>query len=119
MTRGARRARFPAALITVAFAISACIPAAGPPASSASIPTSPVSGVVTHVESQGLEAVTGFSLRLADGTVLDFTIGRLENGVEFPPGHLTEHQAGAEPVRVFFDAQAGSLVVTRLEDATR
>lgn len=87
------------------------------PAPSVSAPGSPVTGVLLKVDSAGLSSVTGFTLRTADGLVLDFTIGTLENGAEFPPGHLTEHLASAAPVRVFFRVDGGRLVVYRIEDA--
>jgi len=80
-------------------------------------PTSPVEGVIVRVESQGLDQVTSFRLRTSDGDLLDFSIGSLENGDEFPPGHLTEHQATSDPIRVFFRMDGGSLVAIRLEDA--
>jgi len=80
-------------------------------------PASPVEGVVVAVDSAGLDRVSGFTVRLADGAEVPFTIGRLENGTEFPPGLLTEHVVSAEPVRVFFRPEGGGLVVYRIEDA--
>jgi len=80
-------------------------------------PTSPVEGVVTHVESAGLDKVTAFTIRTNDGTILTFRIGTLENGDEFPPGHLTEHQATSEPILVSFTRDGDDLVAVRLEDA--
>ena len=53
-------------------------------------------------ESEGLDRVNGFDLRTIDQRTLAFTIGDLENGAEFPPGHLVEHQATAQPVRVWY-----------------
>jgi hypothetical protein len=78
---------------------------------------SPLTGVVTGVEATGLTKVTAMTLRTADGAQTTFRIGILENGVEFPPGHLTEHMATLAPVRVFFREEDGALVVYRLEDA--
>jgi hypothetical protein len=78
---------------------------------------SPLSGVVVAVDSAGLDKVAGFTVRLADGTEVPFTIGNLENGAAFPPGHLTEHVVSADPVRVFFRPEGGALVVYRIEDA--
>jgi hypothetical protein len=78
---------------------------------------SPVTGVVISVDSAGLAKVTGFTLRLPDGSVQAFTIGVLENGAEFPPGHLKEHAVSAAPVRVFFRPEGPDLVVYRIEDA--
>ncbi len=81
------------------------------------VPDSPVTGVVISVDSAGLADVRGFALRTFDGVVVDLTIGRLENGAEFPPGHLAEHIATLDPVRVFFRNEGGRLVVYRIEDA--
>ena len=114
-----------AGLLAVAFAMlvlaAACGPApTGSPTTASTGPApsleSPVVGVITHVESQGLDQVTAFSLRTDAGTIVTFRIGTLENGDEFPPGHLTEHQATSEPVRVFFRVEGAELVATRLED---
>ena len=75
-------------------------------------------GVVIRVDSAGLADVRGFVLRTADGTELRFTLGRLENGDRFPPGHLAEHAATAAPIRVSYHLEGGTRVVTRLEDAS-
>ena len=91
----------------------ASAPSAGPTVA----PESPVAGVVTAVDSQGLDDVRGFTLRSSAGDELVFKIGELENGDEFPPGHLTEHLAAASPVLVFFREENGELVVYRIEDA--
>lgn len=77
---------------------------------------SPVVGVLTHIDSTGLTQVTGFTLRLDDGRQVTFRIGVLENGDQFPPGHLAEHLATSVPVRVSFRQEGGDLVVYRLED---
>lgn len=78
---------------------------------------SPVEGVVVRIDAEGLTRVTGFRLRSAGGIETGFTIGILENGVEFPPGHLAEHMSTSSSVRVFFRDEGGSLVVYRIEDA--
>jgi len=80
-------------------------------------PRSPVAGVVTSIDSQGLDKVKGFTLRTRSGIDLTFVIGQLDNGVEFPPGHLAEHQASVQPVLVYFNVEGGKLVVYHLEDA--
>lgn len=80
--------------------------------------TTPVVGVIVGVQAQGLDRVTGFTLRTTDRGSLQFTIGDLENGTQFPPGHLVEHQATAQPVRVWYRADDDVLVAVRLEDAT-
>lgn len=74
-------------------------------------------GVIVEVEAEGLSDVRGFTLRLDDGELVPFELGRLENAAEFPPGHLAEHQATAERVRVWFRVDGGSRVAVRLEDA--
>jgi hypothetical protein len=75
-------------------------------------------GVIVAVTSEGLDKVTGFTLRTTDQGPLEFAIGALENGAEFPPGHLVEHQATAQPVRVWYRTENGAKVAIRLEDAT-
>ena len=49
---------------------------------------------------------------------VQFAIGNLENGAQFPPGHLVEHQSTAQPIRVWYRTQDGVKVAIRLEDAT-
>ena len=134
-----RRAVALGLVLGVVLAVCACGgPAATPPASEtappvpasltpgASTPTesgepgvaigSPVTGRLTKLLSEGLTRVRGFTLRLDDGTEVAFTIGRLENGVEFPPGHLSEHMSTSSAVRVFFRDEGGQRLVYRLED---
>ncbi len=77
----------------------------------------PIDGVIVAVRSQGLDRVNGFDLRTIDQGTLAFTLGDLENGAEFPPGHLVEHQATARPVRVWYRTEGGDRVAVRLEDA--
>src|SRR4051794_9856125 len=86
-------------------------------ASVAVVPDSPIAGVITNVDSQGLDQVKGFTIRTNTGDTVAFTLGQLDNGDEFPPGHLKEHQASGAPVFVFFKNQNGQLVVYHIEDA--
>jgi hypothetical protein len=74
-------------------------------------------GIVTSIESEGLADVREFTLRTAGGQELAFRIGVLENGAEFPPGHLSEHQSLATLVRVWYRTEGEALVAFRLEDA--
>ena len=78
-----------------------------------------VEGVIVSVDSAGLGDVRGFTLRQAGGETLDFHLGELENPTEFPPGHLAEHQATAEPVRVWYRLEGAERFAVRLEDAGR
>lgn len=133
-----RRARWPvAAWVSVSVLVAACgssptptpgpiesasiaAPASGTPAASdspAATLTSPVDGVLTHIDATGLTQVTGFTLRLVTGRVVTFRLGVLENGDQFPPGHLAEHLATSVPVRVYFRPEGSDLVVYRIEDA--
>jgi hypothetical protein len=74
-------------------------------------------GIVSSIDSEGLTAVRSFTLRNRDGTEQVYLIGRLENGDEFPPGHLAEHQTLATPIRVWYRTEGGDRVAFRLEDA--
>lgn len=79
--------------------------------------TSPVSGLVLHVDLAGLGKVTGFRLLTSTGAQLDFKMGVQENAAEFPAAHLSEHMAGGQPVLVYFRQSGPDLVVYRLDDA--
>ena len=80
--------------------------------------TTSVDGVIVGVQSDGLTQVRSFDLRATGGEQLQFGLGALENGVEFPPGHLAEHQLTAVPVRVWYRTGSdGGLLAVRLEDA--
>ncbi|HEY4754347.1 MAG TPA: hypothetical protein VIH37_13755, partial [Candidatus Limnocylindrales bacterium] len=79
--------------------------------------TSPVQGVVLHVDLAGLGKVTGFRLLTRDGQQVDFKMGVQENAAEFPAAHLSEHVASSEPVLVSFRRVGPDLVVYRLDDA--
>lgn len=116
-----------AGLIALGFVVLSPVPlssASPPPAScacslapAASFPASPIDGVVVKVDSTGIGNVRGFTMRVAGGATLDLTLGTLENAAQFAPGHLTEHEATATPVRAYFVVNGGIPVVYRLEDA--
>lgn len=74
-------------------------------------------GVIVGVQSESLDRVLGFDLRTGDGATVTFVIGDLENGDTFPPGHLVEHQATGQPVRVSFVTEGSTRVAVRIEDA--
>lgn len=80
---------------------------------------SEVVGVIVAVDSRGLGDVRGFTLRQDGGVQIEFALRALENGAEFPPGHLAEHQATAEPVRVWYRLEGSERLAIRLEDAGR
>jgi hypothetical protein len=123
---GRRRGARCVAILVLAAGLAACgggasplpSPTTGPSAvATIPLPASPVTGVVIEVSASGLADVSGMTLRLADGRALEFRIGSLENGAEFPPGHLKEHMATSTPVRVWFRLEGTELVAYRIEDA--
>ena len=87
--------------------------ASGAPPSGAS----EVTGVIVAVDSAGLGDVSGFTLRQTGGEQLSFDLSALGNGTQFPPGHLSEHQATAQPVRVWYRDDGTRLYALWLEDA--
>ena len=104
------------AVIVVAVAVAAAVfggTAGNPPAPQGEQAV----GIVSSIDSEGLASVRGFTLLMRDGRELQFAIGTLENGAEFPPGHLAEHQATAEPVRVWWRLDGADRLAIRLEDA--
>ena len=74
-------------------------------------------GLVTDVQASGLTSVQGFTIRTDDGRTVAFKIGVLENGLQFPPGHLLEHRATGVKVVVTYRVENGALVAVRIEDA--
>jgi hypothetical protein len=118
MDRRTRNLFIAVLLVVVGVALGAVVVAGGPASGSGGPPgTETVVGVIVRVESAGLDEVTGFDLRTTDQGTMSFRLGILENGAQFPPGHLVEHQASAIPVRVWFRTEDGARVAVRLEDA--
>jgi hypothetical protein len=77
-----------------------------------------MTGVIAGIQAEGLDRVLGFSLRTDEGQTVQFALGNLQNAAEFPPGHLAEHQATGQRVRVTYVQGGDSLVAVRLEDAS-
>ena len=76
-----------------------------------------VDGVVVSVASTGLAAVSGFTLRTDDGRTVVLGLLKLRNGTAFPPGHLAEHLATSQRIRVWYAPAAdGGLDALWLED---
>ena len=74
--------------------------------------------MIVAVDSAGLDKVSGFTLRTGAGESITFDLRALENGAQFAPGHLVEHQATGQAVRVWYRTQDGVRVAVRLEDAS-
>jgi hypothetical protein len=74
-------------------------------------------GIVVSVEAVSLTDVRSFTIRTHDGRTVAFRVGQLENGAQFPPGHLGEHQATGSPIEVTYRDEGGEHVAIRLDDA--
>ena len=75
-------------------------------------------GIVVAIQSRGLGQVDGFTLRTADGREIAFdTTATRFDAAGFPPDHLQEHRALAEPVKVTYQPKEGRNAVVKLEDA--
>ena len=74
-------------------------------------------GIIVAIDASSLTDVRSFTLRTTDGQRLVFGLAELQNGTQFPPGHLAEHQATAQRVQVFYRDANGTLQALRLEDA--
>ena len=74
-------------------------------------------GVVIAVDAVSLTEVRSFTLREAGGKTLVFSLGSLENGIEFPPGHLAEHVGSSKPIVVTYRDDGGTLKALRISDA--
>jgi hypothetical protein len=118
------RRLFLAALVVV-IAVTAAVAvlasgSSGAPGGAGSAPPSGASeavGVIVAVDSAGLGSVRGFTLRQAGGDQLTFDLSALQDGARFPPGHLAEHQATAQPVRVWYRDEGTRHLALWLEDA--
>ncbi len=77
-----------------------------------------VTGIVLAIEGAGPADVSRFTLRTADGEVLDFAVERLEltGGGKVAP-HLREHQVDGLPIEVEYKIDSGRHVALRYTDA--
>jgi hypothetical protein len=110
MGRGGRSAR--AALVVLGLALVTAVVAVG---CEPALQTD--SGIVTSVDSPSIGVVDGFELQARDGRRLVFDTSGLAFHPEFPPTHLIEHQALAQPITVTYRTEGDRLVVVRLDDA--
>lgn len=78
-------------------------------------PPSEVTGVVVDVESAGLGAVRSFELKKGADTYQIFIDPAVDYG--FDVGHLTEHLASGDPVRVEIDQRGDRLFARSIDDA--
>jgi hypothetical protein len=94
---------------------SASNPSAAAPSASLVVPESPVEGLITAIDGDGLTSVNSITVQTPEGETHVFRVGTLE--VPVPPAHLNEHMAGALPVAVHFREEGGELVAYRIDDA--
>ena len=75
-------------------------------------------GWVAGIDDRSLTEVAGFTLRTADGRLLEFAVGRLTtDATSFPAGHLREHRLLNQPVVVTWRQEGEARVAVRLQDA--
>jgi hypothetical protein len=120
--RGTRRLFLVALVVIIGLGAALAVfgGSSGGPGGPATAPPSgadQVVGVIVAVDSAGLGSVSGFTLRQSGGEQLTFDLSALENGTRFPPGHLAEHQATAQPVRVWYRDDGSRRLALWLEDA--
>lgn len=97
-------------MAVVAVALTAC----GSQEESGPVPRE-LTGVVVEVESAGLGEVRGFTLRSEGRNYRVHLAKDVELG--FPPAHLNEHLATADPVRVELTRRNGKLFALSIADA--
>lgn len=74
-----------------------------------------VTGVVVEIEAQGLGDVRAFTVKDGDDLYEISVDPDIDYG--FNLGHLNEHRATAEPVRVELEERGDELVALSIEDA--
>jgi hypothetical protein len=82
--------------------------------------TQTVSGLMIDLNSRSIQQAESFTLRTDDGRELEFSVSSdFNQGVAHPmtPGHLRQHMALADPVRVTYRTEGTRLVATAIEDA--
>lgn len=76
-----------------------------------------VVGIVTSIQGSSPAQVSSFTLRTDSGQVLTFEVGRVPlSAGSFPPAHLHDHLASAQPVVVSYFPEGDRLVATDLRD---
>ena len=72
-------------------------------------------GIVTDIESEGLNKVTSFTLKTEDDETITILIDEsITYG--FALGHLEEHRVGAAPVEVVVEESDGDLYAQSIAD---
>lgn len=76
-----------------------------------------VTGIVIAADGPDSATVDTFTLRTADGRLVNFNVGTLDVANGLPAPHLREHLVNGEPITVTFQVQNGVNVATRYVDA--
>jgi len=90
-------------------------------APTATAQTQTAQGVLLDVVSSSLQKVDSFTLRTDDGRELTFVPAPNFNADAthaMTPGHMRQHMALADPVRVTYQEQNGQLIALSAVDAT-
>lgn len=80
-----------------------------------SVTTTKFTGVITSVESTGLNEVTSFEVRHDDTTTTVYVREDFDYG--FPIGHLQEHLTSGDPITVEGEVVDGKLYADSIGDA--
>lgn len=114
---GGRRAALALALASL-LALAGCGGSGASTTPQPSAAGSRAEGVVVGIVSTGPVEVSRITIRIADGTEMEFDVGTLDvSAGGFPAEHLGEHRLSAEPVAVLYRDEGGRHVAYRLEDA--
>ena len=73
-----------------------------------------ITGVITEIESEGLDQVNSFVVKDGDDVYNVLIATDVDYG--FPLGHLHEHRATGDPVRVELETRNGDLYALAIED---
>lgn len=73
-----------------------------------------VTGVITEIESEGLDQVNSFVVKDGDDVYKILIASDVDYG--FPLGHLNEHRATGDPVHVELETRNGDLYALTIED---
>ena len=87
----------------------------GASASAAVPPGDSIKGIVTSVESSGLNEVSSFRVKTQGDTEYEVLIDPDLN-YGFPLGHREEHRVSADPVEVAFDVRDGAVYASSIDD---
>ena len=110
----ALHARYPSLARTLSLAVLLVVAATACDRSGEEERVRVITGVVVHIDSQALGSIDDFTVR-REGRNLEISVIE-DTDFAFAPGHLQEHLATSEPVRVEVKRENDRLVALRVED---